>query len=266
MKRWVLFAVVVVGGMRSGVAQSGETSPQSKKGQMLLDQMVTALGGQAWVEMKQWEEDGRIAAFFRNEPNGSNVQFFDYKREPLSERIEFATPKNLMPGSVRDVVQVWTPVMGYEVTYKGRKELPEKQVTEYNRRRMHSIRQVVTVWMKRPGVIVVSEGTSVVERRIADKFTVLSPDDDAVTIETDANTHLPLRRTFQWRNPLFKDLDEEIEEYEDYHTYDGFPTALSVTEYHNGDMVLQRFLTKAVYGHALPDEMFDPDHLLQKKK
>ena len=36
-----------------------------------------------------------------------------------------------------------------------------------------------------------------VERKIADKVTVLSPDNDAVTIELDAITHLPLRRTFR---------------------------------------------------------------------
>ena len=131
--------------------------------------------------------------------------------------------------------------------------------------RAHTIREVVTEWMKRPGVVVVAEGTSMVERRLADKFTVLSPDNDAVTIETDQTTHLPLRRSFEYRNVIFKDHDEDVQEFEDYHLIDGLPTALSVTRYKDGDMVSQRFVTKVDYKAAIPDEKFDPDKLPAKK-
>ena len=40
----------------------------------------------------------------------------------------------------------------------------------------------------------------------------------------DAQTHLPLRRTFQWRDPVYKDKNLDAEEYDDYHTFDGIPT------------------------------------------
>ena len=74
--------------------------------------------------------------------------------------------------------------------------------------------------------MVLYDGTSMVERRMADKVTILSANNDAVTIDLDATTHLPLRRTFQWRNTTFKDYDEDVEEYDDYHTVQGLPTAL----------------------------------------
>ena len=241
------------------------TGSTEDKGHRLLAQMVEALGGPTWLNLKEIEEDGRIASFSHNAPTGSNVQFFDFKRIPNQERIEYARPRDLMPGSVRDVIQVWTADQGYEVTYKGKKPLLPLQVEEYNRLRRHTIREVVQVWMQRPGVVVVAEGTSQVERRLADKFTILSPDNDAVTIETDQTTHLPLRRSFQWRNTTFKDLDEDVEEYEDYHTIEGLPTALSITRYHNGDMTAQRFLTRVQYNKPISAELFDPDHLPMKK-
>ena len=46
-------------------------------------------------------------------------------------------------------------------------------------------------------MMILAEGTTMVERRMADKVTVLSANNDAVTIELDATTHLPLRRTFK---------------------------------------------------------------------
>ena len=33
----------------------------------------------------------------------------------------------------------------------------------------------------------------------------------------DVQTHLPLRRSFQWRDPLYKDKNTDAEEYDDYH-------------------------------------------------
>ena len=42
----------------------------------------------------------------------------------------------------------------------------------------------------------------------------------------DTQTHLPLRRTFQWRDPVYKDKNLDAEEYDDYHTIDGISHAL----------------------------------------
>jgi len=163
-------------------------------------------------------------------------------------------------------VQIWKDGQGFEVTYKGKTSLPKEQVDDYFRRQRHSIEAVVHDWLKAPGVMVVYEGTSTVERRLADKISILSADNDAVTIEIDINTHLPLRRTFQWRNDTFKDFDEDAEEYENYHTVQGLPTAYTITRYHNGDMASQTLYLKFEYDVALPPDEFNIDVLVKKKK
>jgi hypothetical protein len=214
---------------------------------------------------------GRIASFFRGQPNGMVIEFDAWRQFPdathqEAERIGFLTDKSMIfPGKKIDVVQIWTGGNGYEVTYKGKISLPKDQVEDYYRRRAHSIEEVVRTWLKAPGVMVISEGTTMVERRMADKVTILSANNDAVTIELDARTHLPLRRTFEWRNTTFKDHDEDAEEYDDYHTVQGLPTAFTITRYHNGDMASQRFFSKVSYNAALPAELFNPDNLLKKK-
>jgi hypothetical protein len=112
---------------------------------------------------------------------------------------------------------------------------------------------------------VVAEGTVMVERRLADRITVLTATNDAVTLDLDAATHLPLRRSFHWRNPQFKDYDEEAESYDDYHTIQGLPTAMTITRYHNGEISNQRYLTKVVYNLPMDPSLFDPAVLLKKK-
>ncbi len=244
---------------------------QEQRGRQLLDEMVTALGGPAWLNRKDMRFHGRVASFFRGQPNGSVVDYDAWRQfpdatHPEADRIGFLTDKSMIfPGKKIDVVQIWTAGNGFEVTYKGRISLPKDQVEDYYRRRAHSIEEVVRTWLKAPGVIVISDGTTMVERRMADKITVLSANNDAVTIELDATTHLPLRRTFEWRNVTFKDHDEDAEQYDDYHTIQGLPTALTITRYHNGDMASQRFLSKVEYNTNLPAALFNPDNLLKKK-
>ncbi len=233
--------------------------------------MVTALGGPAWRDRRTASVLGRTAAFFRSQPTGVTINFAEYfqfageGRAP-AERIEFITPKSILPGSKRDVAQVWTADNGYELTYKGKTTLPKEQVTDYLRRRDHSIDAVVNTWLKAPGVMVVYEGPVVSGRRAADQVTVLSANNDAVTLELDSATHLPLARVFRWRNEQFKDFDQDREEYDDYQVFDGIETPLTVSRYRNGDLTNQRFFTKVTYNPALPPSTFDPNAPLQQKK
>jgi hypothetical protein len=271
----VLSATTPLWSQASDIPSAAPTHPagqtQEQRGRQLLDQMVTALGGQAWLDRHDVQQQGQQASFFRGEPNGSIIEFklarqFADATHPEAMRIGFLTERGMIvPGKKIDVVQIWTANAGYEVTYKGKTTLPKEQVEDFYRRRAHSIESVIHDWLKAPGVMVVAEGTTMVERRMADKVSILSADNDAVTIEMDSSTHLPLRRTFQSRNATFKDYDEDSEEYDDYHTIQGLPTALAITRYRNGDMASQTFLKSVQYNTGLPPDTFNIDILVKKK-
>ena len=240
--------------------QTAGNSPE-ERGHLLLDQMIEALGGPFWLNRSSLYEEGHTATFFRGAPTGSVVDFWSFRQFPIGgkpdqERVEY-TKK-------RDVVHIWTVDTGYETTYKGKVFLPKDQIADHNRRHAHSIEEVVHNWLKQPGIIILAEGTAMVERRMVDKVSILGANNDAVTIELDVTTHLPLRRTFESRNNTFKDLDEDAEEYDDYHTIQGLPTPFAITRYHNGDMSSQLFIRKVEYGRSMPPELFDPDRPVKK--
>ncbi|HZL26831.1 MAG TPA: hypothetical protein VFC39_09895 [Acidobacteriaceae bacterium] len=250
-------------------ADAGPSVTGNDRGRKLIALMVQALGGDAWINRKDWTIEGHAATFYKGNPNEGVIAYEEFHRAQPSfaERIEIITKIGVfIPTAKRDIVQVWTPDDGYEITYKGKKELPKIDVADFERRRAHSVESVVTDWLKRPGVEVVYEGTSIVERHLADKVTVLSPDNDAVTLELDETTHLPLAREFEYRDAVYKDHDDDREEYDDYHMQDGFMTALVTTRYRNGDMVSQRYYTKVTYNKDLSPALFDPDKLLEKHK
>src|ERR1700755_1747945 len=249
---------------------TGETAEQ--RGRKLLDQMLEALGGDAWLNRRNVRMLGHLGRFFQGAPPGIVVDFtaprqFANGDRPDPQRIGFLTDKSMiLPGKKIDIVQIWINNTGHEVTYKGNTTLPREQVDDYYRRQDHSIESIYRVWLKSPGVVVIDEGSTMVERRLTERVTILSDNNDAVTVDIDAQTHLPRRRTFVWRNATFKDKDEDAEEYDDYHTIQGLPTAYTLSRYHNGDLASQIFYTKVEYDVELSPDTFNPDILLKKKQ
>ncbi len=248
----------------------GET--QEQQGARLMAAMLKALGGDAWLNQGTVYTEGSVAAFFRSQPTGSVVRFIEYKKlasagTPELDRVEFLTIRGMiMPGMKKDVAHVWTAENGYELTYKGRTELPKPQVQDYLRRRAHTLDEVVKVLAKSPGAIVIGEGTGMRDRIPVDKVTVLTANNDSVTLELSQETHLPVERSFEWRNEQFKDHDVDEEVYGDWRMIQGVATPMNMTRYRNGDMVDQNFYTKVEYGKPFDPGLFDPDKPWIKKK
>lgn len=248
-------------------AQAAPVTDESARGRKLLDGMIAALGGDAWLKIDTERLDGRGATFYKGLPNPYEMQFEEYLRlEPFGERIVIVSKQGVfIPTTKRDVAEVWTPENGYEVSYHGRKELPRVDVADFERRRRHSLDVVVRDWLKRPGTIVTYEGSDMDDRHLIDRVSIITSDNDAVTLGLDQETHLPRSRTFQWRDEIYKDLDTDIERYDDWHPQGSVMTAFTITRFRNGDMVSQQFLTKVQYGVPMAPDLFNPDRPLTRK-
>jgi hypothetical protein len=251
-------SLVIMSSLHPLRAQDPEAAANQKKARATLDAMVAALGGQRWLTLTSSMEQGRTSGFYQGKPTGMTAEFYEIQKFPDQSRIEL--------GKKRDVVEIILPDQAWEVTYKGKKELPKDQIQELIRRRDHAIRTAMAVWLNDPKTVLIYGGQNLVERHLADQTTLINAENDSITIQTDAETHLPLRRSYQWRDPLYKDKNTDAEEYDDYHTVDGLPTAFTLTRYHNDDMTNQRFLSRAAYNVPLTPDMFDPDQSASKIK
>jgi Ni/Co efflux regulator RcnB len=253
MRRVLLAAVAVLMlGMPLALrAQTADEAKNAQQARVALDAMVQALGGQAWLDLKSQMRQGHVAAFFQGKPSGGTTKYWEFHVWPDKDRIEYTEH--------RDVLQFYIGRQGWEVTYRGKKELPQEQVDDYMRRRDHSIETAVKVWLKDPKTILIYEGQRLAERHLAEQVTLISAENEAVTILMDKQTHLPLRRSFEWRDPLYKDKNLDAEEYDDYHPVDGFPTPFTTARFKNGDMISQRYLDHATYNQELGADFWSVD-------
>jgi hypothetical protein len=249
---------IAAGGAGHAQTSGAGAGANDQKARAILDQMVAALGGQRWLTLQNSTLVGRTSGFYQGKPTGDISDYTQITQYPGQTRIEI--------GKKRNVVEIFTGNEGWEVTYRGKGRIPADQVADFVRRRDHSIEIAVRVWLKDPKTILIYGGQQMVERHLADQVILINAENDSIEIETDVQSHLPLRRSWQWRDPVYKDKNTDAEEYDDYHVIDGIPTPFDVTRYHNGDMTNQRFLYRAAYDTALPPETFDPDATAAKIK
>jgi hypothetical protein len=254
MKMLRFFLALLIGMMPLALgAQTPDAAPEAntRQARTVLDAMGKALGGEAWLSMKNQMRQGHIAAFYQGQPNLGTTLYWEFHQWPDHDRIELTKH--------RDVLQMYVGRTGWEVTYRGKKELPQEIVDDYLRRRDHSIETVVKVWLKDPRTILLYEGKHIVERRLCEQVTLISPENESVTILVDAESHLPRRRVFEWRNATYKDHDSDAEEYDDYHVIDGFPTAMRITRFHNDELTRQYYIDRVEYNQTLAADFWDVD-------
>ncbi len=248
-----LMGAVLVLAMTAGLAhaQSDEAAKNAVKARAQLDAMVQALGGDAWLNMKNQLLKGRIAAFFQGRPDTGTELVYEFHAWPDMDRIEVTKH--------RDVVEMFLGRKGWEVTYRGKKPMDAEILNDVLRRRDHSIETVVKVWLKDPKTILVYEGQHMAERHLADQVTLISPENESVTILLDTQTHLPLQRIFQWRDPVYHDKNTEVEDYAGYRMVDGIQTPYTISRTRNGEQTRQFYVTEVKYNDTLPDGFWDPD-------
>src|ERR1700691_1148261 len=243
--------LVIMAALRPLGAQDPEAAANQKKARATLDAMVVALGGQRWLTLTSTMQQGRTSGFYLGKPTGMTSEFYELQKFPDQIRIEL--------GKKRDVFEIISGDQAWEVTYKGKREIPKAQVQDLIPRRDHSIQTAMRVWLNDPRTVLIYDGQKLVERHLADQTTLINADNDSITIQTDAETHLPLRRSYQWRDPVYKDKNTDAETYDNYQPVEGLPTPYTLTRYHNDDMTNQRFLTHGGYDVPVTPDMFDPD-------
>jgi hypothetical protein len=253
----VTFFTVVAGALGTAQAPSATSQTASapasqeanaQKARALLDQCIQAMGGQAWLNINNMEQEGRSYSYFRGQPNSLGTLFWRFYKYPDKDRIELTKQ--------RDVVYVNVGDKGYEITYKGTAAQEPQQVEDYNRRHKHSLEIVLREWLKQPGTALFYDGPAIAEQKPADSVSILTADNDSVTLFLDNHTHLPIKKTFEWRDPRDRLKNVEGEIFDNWRVEQGIMTPHSLLRTHNGDITNQRFITSVRYNTSMADSIF----------
>ena len=222
--------------------------PGVKKARMLLNQMIQAMGGQAFLSVQDMEQQGRAYGFYHGNPTGQGSVLWRFWKWTDKERIEVTKQ--------RDVVYIYNGDQGWEVTYKGTRAEDADALKEYLRAREYSLTTVLRGWLQQPDTALFYEGIGLTQDKQVDKVTIINGKDQSVTIAIDQLTHLPVKKSYFVRDPVSREKDEEAEVYDNWRPEQGINTAHIIVAMRNGEITRQRFLQSVTYNQNLPDSKF----------
>ncbi|MGZ4787213.1 MAG: hypothetical protein ACXVZX_01760 [Terriglobales bacterium] len=258
MKRLFFLLLLIAG---SAFAQTAPAASQqkpgpvipenenSRKARALLQQMINAMGGQAYLNIHTMEQEGRSYSYYNGQPNSGGIPFWRFYKLPDKDRTEVSKQ--------RDVIYINVGDKGYEKTFKGVAPMEPDQLKDYQRRHEHSLEIVLRKWLPDPTTALFYDGPAVAEQKPCDTVTLMNAKNDSVTIYIESNNHLPVKKTFQWRDPMDNLKNTEGEVFDNWRLEQGIPTPHTILLSHNGDTIRQRFIAVVRYNTDIPDSMFD---------
>jgi hypothetical protein len=221
------------------------------KARALIEQGIQALGGQAWLNLRNKEEQGRVYSFYHGRPTSNGVVYWRFTEYPDKERVELTQQ--------RDVAELYIGNKGIEVTYKGPREIEKKDMDDYLRRRRFSLENILKNWVNDPTVALFFDGAALAGNLAAQKVTLINNKDEAIDLYFDIDTNLPIMKSYTWRDPTDHEKNTEEETWNGYRSVQGIMTPFGFTRYYNGDMQTERFINSASYDQQLNPAMFDPN-------
>jgi hypothetical protein len=249
---FICLCVASLYGQQDTSAKPAETQTNQQKARIMVDQMIQALGGQAYLTVEDYYAEGRSGSF-HNESLVGSLLFYRFWKWPDKDRIE-ATKQ-------RDIVQLYVGDQAYEITYKGIRPLdPQKdeRLRQAIIRRHYTLENVLRNWLKEPGILLLDEGSSISEGHMAEKLTIINSKDESVTILVDPETHLPLEKRFSTRDPRYRERDEEALIYGDWKVFQGINTPRMTVTKRNGETISQQIILNITYNIHPADVLFDP--------
>ena len=271
MKTFLAILFLTFGSLTIGLAGQTDSTPppapqgpipvdqeNQRKAKAVLDQMVDALGGNAYLNITDISQQGRSYSFHLGTPNSTGLVFWRFYKFPDKDRVE-VTKK-------RDVAFINNGDKGYEVTYKGTRAQDAKDLVDYLRTRHYSLDWVIRKWLHEPGVALFYEGATVADQKNVQQVTVMNAKNEGVTLYIDSSTHLPVKKSFTWRDPTDKQRNVEEEVFDSYRLVQGVMTPFTVTRFYNGDMSRQRFLNSVSYNEGVADSLFEPPGPVQPQR
>ncbi len=271
-----LWAALLLAGM-AGWSARAETSEQ--KGKRVVDEALAALGGQAFLNMQNRVETGRIYSSYNDKVSGMAVDalYTNYLPRPdppgpgfLGVRVRDARgrkPEDVLGKKQYDVILYYGGT-GYEVTFRGARPLSDLVLQQFTLATLHNIFYILRQRLGEPGLIFDSRGADFFENRPVEIVDIVDANNDKVTVYFDQLTKLPTRQVYHRRDPIDNSKIEEATIYSKYRDVGGgvmWPFA--IRRERNGEKILEMYWEKVEINQDFTDSMFTlPQGLTLLKK
>jgi hypothetical protein len=256
-------------------AQAMLPEQSAAKARQVLQQVVGALGGQAYLNARDTDCHGRVAQFGSNDDLMGYTLFRDMWSLPDKNRTEFISKgEHTILGFLLDIdgliithggvlVTVFNGSQGWMLDKSGVSNQPEGLVKNFMEQLKSGMNNMLRFRMNEPGVQVQYGGTDIIDLKEAEWIEFTDNERRNLRLAVDKFTHLPMRWVITARDPDTREITEAITTYAQYLAMDGVKTPMNIVRLRNDHRLTQTFLAGCKYNSELDTQLFTRESLAQ---
>jgi hypothetical protein len=263
-------ALLWAGAGATASAQSQELLPDQSaaKAKQLLAQVIGALGGQAYLNVRDTQCDGRIAQF----GTAGTLMGFSYFRDlwilPDKHRVEYISKgehsilaflvgtDTLLITHGGELVTVFNGNEAWTLDKAGVSNEPDDVIQTFQEGLKTGMNNMLRRHINEPGVEAHYAGPDLIDLKEAEWIEFTDSEHHEMRLGVDKYNHLPLRWVVATRNPETRERTEMITSYTQYLMIDGVKSPLSLELYRGDRKISQTFLTNCKYNADLDPQLF----------
>lgn len=239
---------------QSSAGQSNSPPPAhiSPDGQTLLDKVIRALGGTAFLNFKTMNSRGRAFSI----SNGATQGFVLYQSAtefPAKRRLSYGLSKKS-----KAVTIINNGDQGWELDRYGLIEQSPKEIRAWRLANRYSLENLLRTRVHQPGTLVQSGGEDFVDNLPVVVLDIFDAEQVEVKVDLNQATGLPIQVTYRVLNPDTHQWDDYADVYSDYQPAQGIQTPMHLVRYENGNRVAETFRIQVRYNDPYPAGYFEP--------
>jgi len=218
------------------------------KGKQILEQLITALGGPTYLDIRESSCEGRLAQFGHSGEMTGYTNFKVYWRFPDKNRTDFSK-KGV-------IVNVYNGDKGWTLDRGGVSELSTAAVADFQEQAKRDINNLLRLRLKEPGMVIRFGGTDIVDLKTVDWVEITDTEQRDFRLAVDRTTHFLVRTVVTLQDDTSPDRSVETHIFTNYQLMDGVQTPLQITLDRNGRRINQVFFQSCKYNPGFSEEFF----------
>jgi hypothetical protein len=273
-----IFISCAVLGPRASAQNPDTMMPEQSvaKGKQILADLINALGGPGYTEVRESLCEGRRVQFGHNgEPTG-NIGFANYRRFPDKDRTEFIGKghNTILPflvgvdgldwshGGI--VITLYNGDHGWSFDRSGVNELPATSISEFQEQVKRNIDNLLRLRLQEPGLAIRFGGNDTVDLKQVDWVEITDSEERKFRLAVDRSTHLLIRSAVITKDQETQQINEDVSIYSNYQLKDSVWTPLQISREHNGRRAVQIFYETCKYNPGFSGDIFEKSSLTKQ--
>ena len=227
------------------------------RGRKAIDEVVSALGGENFLAMKDRVETGRAYSFYRDQLSGLSRARISTRYLVPERPGAFAVEERQAFGKDLDSGVIFALGKGWNFSFRGARPIKDEIYQRYQDSTTRNIFYILRQRLDEPGMIFDFKGTDVFDNAPVQIVDITDSENRTLTLYIHATTKLPMRQIFFRRDPKTRERDEEVTTYSKYRDVGaGVQWPFAIQRSRNGEKLLEMFSESVTINQSPVDTLF----------